>query len=358
MAKADRIELIKRLQEARDNSFVITYITSIRQGLDVRMSIDVIRKIYDHLQKIPSEKRGKINIDLFLCSNGGDGTVPWKLVTLIREYAKKFTVIVPFRAFSAATLTALGANEIVMHSMGMLGPTDATVTNPFNPDENPAIVGGKKIGISGEDVTSFIALIKEDVGITHEDELVQAFNKLPEKVHPLALGNVKRSLSQSSMMAEKLLKLHMNPKDEHKINDIVKNLTSKLYFHGHPINRKEAKDIGIENIVIADPTLEKIIWDLYLDYEKEMDFNTPFNPAAELIAKNPPTYSHPTAPPVPGAVPPNPYKSHKSQTKIIYLESENITDVTIMEYEITGVKLQNGQYQAGLVVLKQDWSNE
>ncbi len=220
MGKIQRIELIKKLQVERDNSFVITYITSIRQGLDVRMSIDIIRKIYDHLQYIPNDKRGKVNIDLFLCSNGGDGTVPWKLVTLIREYAKKFSVIVPFRAFSAATLTALGADEIVMHSMGMLGPTDATVANPFNPDD--PLAPGKKIGISGEDVTSFITLIKEDVGITHEDELVQAFNKLPEKIHPLALGNVKRSLSQSSMMAKKLLQLHMKgEEDSHKIHEIV-----------------------------------------------------------------------------------------------------------------------------------------
>lgn len=284
MGKAERIELIKKLQTERGNSFVITYLTSTRQGLDFRMSMDIVRKVYEHLTHI-TDKRGKINIDLYLYSNGGDGTVPWRLVTLIREFTKKFSVIVPCNAFSAATLTALGANEVVMHSMGMLGPTDATVGNLFNPDDtkNP----GKKLGISVEDVISYISLIKEDVGITHEDELVQAFNKLPDHIHPLALGNVKRSLAQSRMLAKKLLTLHMDKKKNHDIDEIVDNLTSKLYYHGHPINRIEAKEIGLGNIIHATTDLEKIIWDLYLDYEKEMQLTKPFNPSAEFISKNP-----------------------------------------------------------------------
>src|SRR6516164_1862744 len=92
-------------------------------------------------------------------------------------------------------------------------------------------------------VTAYIALIKEDAGIQHEDELVKAFNRLAKEVHPLALGNVKRSLSQSRMMAQKLLALHMDAANEaHKIDEIVANLTSKSYYHGHPINRREAKD--------------------------------------------------------------------------------------------------------------------
>ena len=41
-----------------------------------------------------------------------------------------------------------------------------------------------------EDVTAFKALIKEDFGVRHEEELSTAFNKLSDKVHPLAMGNV------------------------------------------------------------------------------------------------------------------------------------------------------------------------
>src|SRR5262249_15813673 len=162
------------------------------------------RRIYDHLDSNGKSEK----VDLFLHSNGGEGIVPWRLVTLIRERTEKFALLVPFRAFSAATLTALGADEVVMHPMGMLGPTDPPGANPVNPSDptNPM----KRVGISVEDVTAYIALIKEDAGIQHEDELVKAFNRLAKEVHPLALGNVKRSLSQSRMMAKKLLSLHMD----------------------------------------------------------------------------------------------------------------------------------------------------
>ncbi len=244
MSREQRVKIIQSIEKER-KSLLVSYVTSTRSKLEVPMAMDAVRRVYDHLEATSASD----HIDLFLHSNGGDGTVPWRLVTLIRERAKKFSVLVPHRAFSAATLTALGADEVVMHPMGMLGPTDATVVNAFNPVDpaNPQA----RLGISVEDVTAYIALIKEDAGIQHEDELVKAFNHLADKVHPLALGNVKRSLSQSRMMAKKLLSLHMDPiKDSHKIDEIVDNLTSKLYYHGHPINRQEAsKQVGLPTVV-------------------------------------------------------------------------------------------------------------
>src|SRR5882724_7677256 len=147
--KAARVSIIKSIQKAR-GSFVIAYVTNTRRNLDVHMALDVVRYVFDHLEAIRKahKGKGKPQVDLFLHSNGGDGTMPWRLVTLIREYTDKFAVVVPHRAFSAATLTALGADEIVMHPMGMLGPTDATVANAFNPPDpaNPAA----RLGISVE----------------------------------------------------------------------------------------------------------------------------------------------------------------------------------------------------------------
>lgn len=168
MGKAQRVKIIEQLQNER-GTFVISYITSTRQNLEVEMAMDAIRKIYEHLRLI-GKPREEARIDLFIHSNGGDGTVPWRLVTLIREYTDEFCVLVPHRAFSAATLTALGADRIIMHPMGMLGPTDPTVANPFNPPDpkNP----NQRVGISVEDVTSYIALIKEDAGIEHDEQMV------------------------------------------------------------------------------------------------------------------------------------------------------------------------------------------
>jgi len=266
-------------------------------------------------------------------------------VTLIREYAKTFSVLVPFKAFSAATLTALGANNVFMHPMGMLGPTDPTVTNPFNP-VNAAT--GQLIGISVEDVSAYISLVKEDAGIQHEDELVQAFNKLSEKVHPLALGNVKRSLSQSRMMAKKLLSLHMDSTaDEHRINEIVDSMTSKFFYHGHPINRHEAiEQVGLATVKLPPEEVEKLMWQLYADYEMEIKMEEPFNHAMEFV-KHFPNLAIGASAITPPAV-----------AKLAYIESANRTDVATFEYVVSGVKQPNGATQATMITSRQGWVKE
>jgi hypothetical protein len=323
MAKAERVALIEKLQKARSDSYLISYITSTRANLEVEMAMDAVRLIYEHLRLI-NKPKAEVRVDLFLHSNGGDGTVPWRLVTLIKEYASKFSVLVPYKAFSAATLTALGADTIVMHPMGMLGPTDPTVANRFNPPDpnNPA----QLLGISVEDVTAYIALIKEDAGIHHEDELVQAFKILADKVHPLALGNVKRSLSQSRMMARKLLALHMdNTGDAHKIDEIVDSLTSKLYYHGHPINRREAMEqVGLQTVEQPTPEVETLMWDLYLQYEAEIRMEEPFMAAIEF------TSQHPTMPGTSGAL------GKLTTAKLAFIESNQRTDCHSLEYQLSG----------------------
>ena len=343
---AQRQALIKSIEKQR-GSKVIAYVTNTRQNLEVQMALDVIRYLYDHLEQIKTEHsgKGKPKIDLFIHSNGGDGTVPWRLVTLIREYTDSFGVIVPHRAFSAATLTALGADQIVMHPMGMLGPTDPTVGNAFNPVD----AKGQRLGISVEDVTAYIQLIKEDAGIQHEDELVQAFNVLAGQVHPLALGNVKRSISQSRMMATKLLELHMPSAQSHNISDIVDKLTSKLFYHGHPINRKEAREqIGLEKVVDAPPDLERMIWDLYLNYEAELLLNEPFDSASEFMAKhnvhamaaNETLVTDPTA------------------TKLAFIESDGLTHLSEFEYYLSGTKQSNGSVAVTILKVRSGWTKQ
>jgi len=207
-------------------------------------------------------------------------------VALFREYSKQFNILIPYRAYSAASLLALGADEIVMHPFAEMGPIDPTVSNEFNPSEAST---GRRLGISVEDVAAYVHFIKSTVGITHEDELIRAIEILAQNVHPLALGNVERFLSQSRMIARKILKTHMlEQQDEHSINDIVEKLSSKLHFHGHPINRREAKeDIGLKIATDLSPELETSIWDLYLDYEKEFESLSQFNPMGDLASLPP-----------------------------------------------------------------------
>ncbi len=343
----NRRGIIQNLESHR-KSKLITYVTSSRPGLEVQMAQDSIRLIYPHLQAIKNGSHGKpVKIDLFIYSNGGDTTVPWRLVSLLREFTDDLSVLVPFRAFSAATLTAMGANQIVMHPMGTLGPTDPTVNGPYNPkDQN-----GRSLGVSVEDVTAYIQLVKEDAGITHEDELVQTFNMLAQHVHPLALGNVKRILSQSRSLATKLLSMHMKKSsDSHKIQDIVESMTSKLFYHGHPISRVEAKEqIGMETVVHADQTEEDLIWKLYLEYEKQLNLLSPFNPAHVFMAANPTFSAQPAGTSV--TLP-------TELVKLAYVESLYDSDVSIMEYELVGIRTPDQKTAVNVVQKRSAWQKE
>jgi hypothetical protein len=244
--------------------------------------------VIDHLRKLPSAGIGKL--DLFLVSNGGDGIVPWRLVPLFKEYAEHFSVLIPFRAYSAATIMALGASEIIMHRFGVLGPIDPTVTNDFNPVESNT---NRRLGISVEDVKSYISFIRETVGINHEEELVKTIEILADKIHPLALGNVERFLLQSRMIARKLLELHTEKDLLHKTDAIIEALASKLYFHGHPINRNEAIELGLKVASDVPSDVEEAMWDLYVDFEQEMQFRVPFEPIGQLLAGLPANAGNP-----------------------------------------------------------------
>jgi ATP-dependent protease ClpP protease subunit len=68
------------------------------------------------------------NLDLIVVSPGGDGTVAETVLHLCRKYCtKRLRVAIPAFAKSAATLIALGADEIVMGESSELGPIDAQV---------------------------------------------------------------------------------------------------------------------------------------------------------------------------------------------------------------------------------------
>ncbi len=277
MDKKQLIQTIEGLRKSR----VITYLTSDRQGpINARVAMDIIPIISKQLQTIGKTE----NIDLFLYSAGGDTMVPWRLVSMIREYCDKFSVLVPYKAHSAATMIALGADEVVMSDLSELSPIDPSTANVFNPPDpqNPQ----NKIPISVEDVMAYFDLAKNKFGIKNDEELARIFNKFVEsnpQIHPLALGNVNRTHNLIRILAKRLLKSHKSQMKEEEINKIVDDFTEKLYSHQYFVGRKEAKeDLGVKSVVFADQNLSKAMTELYEIYKNEMELGKIWNPENEL----------------------------------------------------------------------------
>ncbi|MDO8505024.1 MAG: hypothetical protein Q7S48_00360 [bacterium] len=275
-----RNELIKKIEETR-GSRVVTYFTSDRPGpINARVAMDIVPIISAQLRQIVKVPK----IDLFLYSAGGDTMVPWRLVSMIREYCDTFSVLIPYKAHSAATMISLGADEIVMSDLSEISPIDPSTANVFNPTDptNPQ----NKIPISVEDVIAYFDLAKNKFGIKSDEDLTKVFNKFVEanpQIHPLALGNVNRTHNLIRLLAKRLLKSHQKPMREDEIEKVVEYFTEKLYSHQYFVGRKEAKDeLGLKTVVNADMELSKLMTALYDEYAKEMELGKQWNPEMEL----------------------------------------------------------------------------
>jgi ClpP class serine protease len=84
-----------------------------------------------HLETVLNSISGADQINLLLHSPGGDGTIVEKMVDMCRAHLsgqnRKWRVIVPNIAKRAATVLALGADQILMGYCSELGPIDPQV---------------------------------------------------------------------------------------------------------------------------------------------------------------------------------------------------------------------------------------
>src|SRR6266581_7845462 len=88
-----RLSLMREIETLRHGRLFIAYVTSTRPGFEIQIADDVLPFIHKHLNA-GAAKAAK-GVDLFIHSNGGHGTTPWRIVNLIREYTKDFAVLVP-----------------------------------------------------------------------------------------------------------------------------------------------------------------------------------------------------------------------------------------------------------------------
>jgi len=271
MAYDSRIELYKKIEERRQKPLIV-YATSIRSGTNASIAGDVIVEFINHIDLIPNEID---EIDLLIISNGGDPIAAWRIMSILRERFKKVSVLIPFVAYSAATLLALGVDEIVMHPYSNLGPVDPQIiVQRSTPD------GSDDFHLSSEDIRNFTEFVKNDFGVTEQRYVVQALDNLSKEVGVLPIGVAKRSNQLSISLGEKMLSMHM--KDESKIHSIAKTLNSSYFHHGYAVSRKEAKEIGL-NIADSDKEIESLIGKIWREISAEMKYEEHFDFAFELL---------------------------------------------------------------------------
>lgn len=252
-----RISLIKNIENALDTR-VICYMSFFP------MDDYVLVPLYKQLCSIGKTKR----IDLFLNSYGGAVDTPYKIVNMIREFCDYFGVIIPFVAKSAATMIAIGADEIIMGPTSELGPIDPLVKHPLYND----------LWVPVQAIRLCVDYMEERITASANPDITSSlFNTIINKLDPWIIGDYEKSIKASYQYAEALLAKNMFKNNKERAKAVTKIMTERYFSHGYCINRKEAlNDIGL-NVVSADGDLWNIIWALYLaydDYMQKKDFSS------------------------------------------------------------------------------------
>ena len=172
----------------------------------------------------------------------------------------------------------MGADEIVMHPCGNLGPVDPQIQVKRQVDGKQSEI----VSFGSEDLSGFLSFVRESVGLSDQEHLKCAFELFCKEVGAIPIGVSSRGSRLSISLGVKLLQMHM--KDEaakQKATAIAETLNKEFFHHGYPVGRKEAKEIGLK-VVEPDAELEKKMWALWLDIEDELECRHPFNPMNEI----------------------------------------------------------------------------
>lgn len=269
MARDDRIELIKQI-EAYRKSRLICCLTSDRQNAVGVIAKDFIPVFFNHLLGFQEHDR----LDVLMFTMGGDTLAAFGLSRLLREFSANIGTLIPEKCYSGGTLFALGANEIFMGRAATLTPIDPSITSPLNPVVEIAPGQRQVLPVSVESVAGYRTLVKEDWRLNEEATGI-AFRILAERINPLALGDVFRSRQQIERLARKLLNYHRQ--DERKVQEIVEMLTRGFGSHDYLISRTEARELLDPQVAADDAELEKLVWQLYLDFRESMKLGEIFD---------------------------------------------------------------------------------
>lgn len=273
MGWLERVALYEKIEAHRKRPLIV-YVTSKRRGAEAQMSTDALPQIIEQIDSVPTDSKA---VDFLIASYGGDPMVAWRIMTLLRQKVDQVAVMIPQSAYSAATLLAFGADEIVMHPNGHLGPVDMQIPIPG--------IGGQTKMFSTEDISAFLDFVRETLKITDQEHVRALFELTCKEVGTLGIGVTARSSKLAVDLSERLLTEHMKDKDDTgaKMRSIIESMSRKFQSHAYPVNRKEALELGLPVNKERDKKLEKLMWEAWLDIEKELKERSPFDFTIELL---------------------------------------------------------------------------
>ena len=219
---------------------------------------------------------GKVpKLDLLLRTTGGAAEIPWRIVSLLREFTDVLGVIVSGFALSGGCHIAIAADELVMGPSAMLGPVDPTRNHPLLPKDPK----NETIPTSVQDLKHCIQFIQEQLGDSYaQQNLAVIVSELFKYINPLALGALEQTYNLSRLITRKVLATHREKLPEKEIDNIIDILSGKYFSHAFPISRADVESDLRLHVTRPDEELITLIRNFETQYLAEFQKAVPVAP--------------------------------------------------------------------------------
>lgn len=196
---------LRRMQERRGSSVVcVVHTPSMRsEHVDSTTAKDVLRALSTVDPHAP--------LDIVLHTPGGVSFHGWQIARALKAHRGRKTVFVPYFAWSAGTIIALAADEIVMSDHAALGPIDTQYNN--------------------EPVSAWVSVLKQ---------------KPRKKIDDVTLFLAERSARLMRDDHAKALELMKGVYAPRVAERIVRTLNDGTLTHGYPVTFQAARKLGLK----------------------------------------------------------------------------------------------------------------
>ena len=190
--------------------------------------------------------------------------INWLLVVFLRNRCQTLRVFIPDFAKSASTLVALGADELWMSDSAEIGPLDAQIQDPHDPDRYiSALDEFRSVDYlrthSFEMINEFAKMLKRTTSLATKDRLrlgieytTQLMAPLYQNVDPLHFGGSHRSVEMGMEYGRRVMSRYAYrdwPAAE--INELLRSLTWAYPSHSFVIDYIEALELGLHVKLLA-----------------------------------------------------------------------------------------------------------
>ena len=202
---------LRALELARDSRAIVLAAS--------HLDMELLPALYELCQGIGRVPR----LDVVLHGRGGIVNAARRIALVLRQHARHLSFIVPFHCESAATLLALGADEIIAGDLALFSPID------------PQLDGAEGGALSSLDIKRFGDMARQWFGVDASEARQQSLALLCGSIFPPSLTAFYRTTLELAQIGEELLAWQLPDATQEARRAIVEQLDELEHYRLSPL---------------------------------------------------------------------------------------------------------------------------